>query len=78
MVLIIENWGSGHAERQRIGKKMHIDFHLPQQNRGVNGTLTNSLFKFPELSSSLALHLASALKLRGILEGTGHFSQHQQ
>lgn len=61
MVLIIENGGSGHTERQHIGKQMHIGFHLPRQNRGVNGTLTNSLFKFPDSSSSFALHLASAL-----------------
>lgn len=60
MVLIIENWGSGHTEQQHIGKQMHIDFHLPQLNKGVNGALINSLFKFPESSSSLA-HLASAL-----------------
>lgn len=36
-------------------------FHLPQQNRGVNGRLTNSLFKFPEPGSSLTLHSVSAV-----------------
>lgn len=61
MILIIEDPGSGCTEQQHIGKQMDIDFHLPHQNRGVNGTLTNSLFRFPESSSSLALHLASAL-----------------